>query len=73
MRELGENSWVYVVEDPAHAGHAMNTVLVDDLEAVVSGIAEHGIDPEQRDTYDEGMRKVIFRDPDGNEFGYGGR
>ncbi|WP_031467033.1 VOC family protein [Sciscionella sediminilitoris] len=71
--ELGENSWVYVVANPEHAGHAMNTVLVDDLDAVVSGIAERGIEPEKRETYDGGMRKVIFRDPDGNEFGYGGR
>jgi predicted enzyme related to lactoylglutathione lyase len=70
--ELAENRYVYVVGIPEHAGHALHTVLVDDLAGVVSGIAERGIQPEKTDTYDNGMRKVIYRDPDGNEFGYAG-
>ena len=69
--ELAENRSVYVVENPAHAGHAMHTVLIDDLEVTVSGLAERGIQPAGQETY-EGIRKVIYRDPDGNEFGYAG-
>jgi hypothetical protein len=70
--ELAENRSVYVVEIPEHAGHALTTVLVDDLVDVVSQIAQRGIEPEKTDIYDDGMRKVIYRDPDGNEFGYAG-
>ena len=31
-----------------------------------------GIEPAERETYGNGVRKVIYRDPDGNEIGYGG-
>ncbi|WP_199434715.1 VOC family protein [Qaidamihabitans albus] len=68
--ELAEHRWMYVVERPEHAGHAMHTILVDDLDGVVSQIAERGIEPQKRENYDDGARKAIFRDPDGNEIGY---
>ena len=70
--ELAENRWVYVEESPEHAGRAMHTILVDDLDRIVSEIAERGIQPEEQETYDNGVRKVIYRDLDGNEIGYGG-
>lgn len=69
--ELTGDCWVYVDERAAHAGHAMNTVLVEDLDATVSGIAERGIQPSKREHFDNGVRKAIYHDPDGNEFGYG--
>jgi hypothetical protein len=50
----------------------MHTLIVDDLEALVSEIAERGIEPAQRETYANGVRKVTYRDPDGNEIGFGG-
>jgi hypothetical protein len=57
---------------PAHAGHALHTLFVDDLDERVRGIADRGIEPAQRETYGNGVRKVTYRDPDGNEFGFGG-
>jgi hypothetical protein len=50
----------------------MHTVVVDDLDARVSGIAGRGIEPAERETYSNGVQKVIYRDPDGNEIGFGG-
>ena len=47
----------------------MHTVLVD---ARVQAIAGRGIVPVGQETYADGVRKVIYRDPDGNEIGYGG-
>jgi len=47
-------------------------VFVDDLDALVTRIAERGLVPAERETYASGVRKVTYRDPDGNEFGYGG-
>ena len=36
---LEEHAWVYVVQDPKRAGHGLLTVLVDDLDAQVAGLA----------------------------------
>ena len=46
-------------------------VDVDDLDERVAGIAERGIEPTKQETYDNGVRKVVYRDPDGNEVGFG--
>ena len=50
----------------------MVTVFVDDLDGLLAETASRGIEPDQRETYDNGVRKVTFRDPDGNEIGFGG-
>ena len=70
--EVGEHRYVYVEVRPAHAGHALTTLLVDDLDDRVQGIADRGIEPAEQETYENGVRKVTYRDPDGNEFGFGG-
>ena len=70
--ELAEHRWVYIEQRPEHAGHAMHTVLVDDLDAQVVQIAARGLEPAIKETYANGTRKITFRDPDGNEFGFGG-
>ena len=70
--ELAENRYLYIDVRPEHAGHAMHTVFVDDLDARVRGIADRGIEPAERETYSNGVRKVTYRDPDGNEIGLGG-
>jgi len=48
------------------------TLFVDDLDAVVEGIASRGVEPPRRETYSNGVRKATYRNPDGNEIGYGG-
>jgi hypothetical protein len=70
--ELAEHRYLYVDVRPEHAGHAMQTLFVDDLDARVAAIAERGIEPSDRETYSNGVRKVTYRDPDGNEIGFGG-
>jgi catechol 2,3-dioxygenase-like lactoylglutathione lyase family enzyme len=67
----GERS-VYIVEHADGAGHGVVTVFLDDLEARVADIASRGLEPHERETYSNGVRKVIYRDPDGNELGFGG-
>jgi catechol 2,3-dioxygenase-like lactoylglutathione lyase family enzyme len=69
---LAEDRSVYVVEHAAGAGNSVVTILLDDLDARVAAIAARGLEPDERETYDNGMRKVIYRDPDGNELGFGG-
>lgn len=70
--ELAEHRWVYIEQRPERAGHAMHTILVANLDAHVAQLAERGLAPTTRETYDEVVRKAIFVDRDGNEFGFGG-
>ncbi|MEV4334389.1 VOC family protein [Streptomyces sp. NPDC049597] len=70
--ELAEHRSVFIEHRPGHAGHAMHTVFVDDLDAVVTGISDRGLEPARRETYPNGVRKVMYRDPDGNEIAFGG-
>ena len=70
--EVAEHRSLYIEELPERAGHAMHTLFVDDLDARVQAIADRGIEPAERETYENGVRKVTFRDPDGNEIGFGG-
>jgi catechol 2,3-dioxygenase-like lactoylglutathione lyase family enzyme len=69
---LAEDRSVYVVEHAEGAGNCVVTILVEDLDAQVAAIAARGLEPHQRETYANGVRKVIYRDPDGNELGFGG-
>jgi catechol 2,3-dioxygenase-like lactoylglutathione lyase family enzyme len=70
--ELAEHRYMYIVQQPEHAGHARHTLFVDDLDAIVAQIADRELDPAQRETYANGVRKMTYRDPDGNEIGFGG-
>jgi catechol 2,3-dioxygenase-like lactoylglutathione lyase family enzyme len=69
---LAQDGSVYVVEHPEGAGHSVATIFVDDLDAYVAEIAARGLEPEERLTYSNGVRKAVYRDPDGNELGFGG-
>jgi hypothetical protein len=70
--ELDEHRYVYVVEDAKNAGGALITLFVDDLDARVDAIATRGIEPDERVTYSNGVRKTLYRDADGNEIAFGG-
>jgi catechol 2,3-dioxygenase-like lactoylglutathione lyase family enzyme len=70
--ELAEHRFVYIDQRPEHAGHAMLTIFVDDLDERVAAMASRGIEPAKRETYENGVRKITYRDPDGNEIGLGG-
>lgn len=63
---------MYVDVRPEDAGHALHTLFVDDFDARLAAIAERGLEPAETETYDNGVRKAVFRDPDGNEIGFGG-
>ena len=69
---LADGRSVYILEDAGGAGGALITVWVDDLDAVIAEIASRGLEPAERETYSNGVRKVTYRDPDGNEIAFGG-
>jgi len=69
---LVEGRSIYIREDPPNAGRGLVTVFADDLEAVVTDIASRGLEPAMRETLSNGVRKVTYRDDDGNEISFGG-
>lgn len=70
--ELAEHRYLYIEQRPEYAGGGKHTLFVGDIDSVVSQIAERGLEPTQRETYENGVRKITYRDPDGNEIGFGG-
>ena len=70
--ELSEHRYIYIVQQPERAGNALVLSFVDDLDDRVAQIARRGIEPAKRETYDNGVTKVIYRDPEGNEISLGG-
>lgn len=70
--ELAEHRYLYIEDRPAHAGHSQLTLFVRNYDERLAQIAGRGLEPSEQETYDNGVRKAIYRDPDGNEIGFGG-
>jgi catechol 2,3-dioxygenase-like lactoylglutathione lyase family enzyme len=70
--QVAEHRFLYVDVRPDDAGHAISTLFVPDFDARMAAIAERGIAPTEVETYENGVRKAVFHDPDGNEIGFGG-
>lgn len=71
--ELAEHRSIYIVEDADRAGSAIHTILDEgDLDELVARIAARGVEPAERETYSNGVRKAVYRDADGNEVGFAG-
>ena len=70
--DVVEHGYLYIDVRPDAAGSAMQTIFVEDFDARLAAIAARGIEPDEVETYDNGVRKAVFHDPDGNEIGLGG-
>ncbi|HEY6514997.1 MAG TPA: VOC family protein [Steroidobacteraceae bacterium] len=70
--EVAEHRYLYIVQQPEDAGHARVTLFLADLETVVKQIAERGLEPADREGYPNGVRRITYRDADGNEISLGG-
>jgi predicted enzyme related to lactoylglutathione lyase len=64
--QLTETGWVYIVADARRAGSALHTLLVDDLDAFLSGLTARGIAAGPVEPVGASMRQAIVSDPDGN-------
>jgi hypothetical protein len=65
MWEIAEHRSVYIKQRVDHAGHAVHTISSTTLTHLSKQIAERGLEPAERKTYSNGVRKVSYRDPDG--------
>ena len=70
--ELAPHRFVFLLADPDRAGGALVTGFVEDLDALVSAVRGRGLEPERWEEYDNGVRKAIYLDPDGNEVNVAG-
>jgi hypothetical protein len=55
---LAEDRSVYVEEHADGAGNSVVTIFVDDLDAHVAAAAARGLEPDDRLTYSNGVRKA---------------
>jgi catechol 2,3-dioxygenase-like lactoylglutathione lyase family enzyme len=70
--DLAEHRYLYIELRPEHAGHALLTLFVEDFDARIAQITDRGLEPALQEVYENGVRKTTYRDPDGNEIGFGG-
>ena len=70
--DLADHRYLYIEQSPEHAGHSQVTVFVADFDDRIAGITGRGLRPALEETYDNGVRKTTYVDPDGNRIGFGG-
>ena len=58
--------------DDLFPGIAIHTDLVDEFDARSAAMAERRMEAAERETYANGVRRLIHGDPDGKEIGLGG-
>jgi hypothetical protein len=68
---IAEHRWIYIIVDAKRAGGAIQTIMCSDLEGQIEQIARRGLTWSQEEIPGEGVRKVMYYDPDGNEIGLG--
>ncbi len=71
MWQVVHTGWIYVVGDANRAGKALLTLLVDDLEDLVAGLGERGLETSAIDTVPGLYRKAVITDPEGNMISLG--
>ena len=71
MWQVADRGWIYVVGDTNRAGNALLTLLVDDLEDLVTALAQRGLATGAIDTVPGVVRKAVMIDPEGNRITFG--
>jgi len=66
MWRMTGNGWIYVIGDTKRAGGTVVTIAVNDLEQLVTDLADRGISPGQIVAVGDAGRRADVVDPDGN-------
>jgi hypothetical protein len=69
--QMNGTAWIYLFADVGGAGSALHTLLVDDLDVFLVGLAERGIDTGPVESIGGAVRRTIVTDPDGNRLNVG--
>ncbi len=67
--QLADRASLYLLADPARAGHGIFTIVVTDLDAELALITARGLAPGPVEVVGSAGRKCVITDPDGNEVG----
>jgi catechol 2,3-dioxygenase-like lactoylglutathione lyase family enzyme len=67
--QLDDAVFVYVKAGRSVVGGALTAITVEDLDVFLGEARTRGITATDIENYDEGTRKAVFFDPDGNEIG----
>jgi len=70
MWRVAGDGWLYVIEDPKRAGHAIVAVSVDDLDQFIAALADRGITAGPPEAVGDAGRKAVTLDPEGNLIGW---
>jgi catechol 2,3-dioxygenase-like lactoylglutathione lyase family enzyme len=70
MWRLADAAWLYVVVDPARAGHGLAALSVGDLDATLAELDTRGITPTSVEDVEDAARKATVLDPDGNSVAF---
>ncbi len=70
--ELAEHRYLYIKVLPDYAGHAVSLFFLSDLDTFVSGAADRNVHAAECETLSNGVRKILYKDPDGNDVAFGG-
>jgi predicted enzyme related to lactoylglutathione lyase len=68
--QVAETGLIYVVRDAQRAGNALVTLIVDDLDQRLDGLAERGITTDGIVELPGVARKAAFTDPEGNTIAF---
>lgn len=68
---IAEHRWIYIIVEPERAGGSIHTIMGNDLEKVIADISKRSLEFDEEEKPAEGVRKVMYYDPDGNEIGLG--
>ncbi len=69
--ELTEHGFLFIVEDETPGGGPL-TIFVEEFDQRIAEIGSRGIEPAERVTYKNGVRKAIYRDVDGSSVEFAG-
>jgi predicted enzyme related to lactoylglutathione lyase len=66
MWRVAQGGWLYVLCDPAGAGHATVTMAVPDIDAGIAALEGRGVAVGPVERVGDAGRRAVARDPDGN-------
>jgi metallophosphoesterase (TIGR00282 family) len=68
---ISDSGWIYLIADPGRAGSSLQTLLVEDLDALLVGVATRGVAIGPVDVMSNGARHTTLTDADGNRLKLG--
>ncbi len=66
MWQVCDGGWIYLAQDPIHAGHALITIAVADLDQAVTDLAARGLDGPTIEPVAGAVRKAPLVESEGN-------